>query len=440
MIALEQYGGGASPALEQTVSESIQTGFVESDLAMHGEEKDLLRELAERVAWLAGLPEMKDKCELWRRHNCLEATRPVIFCDPENGWNEIITERQLRSKTKIARRWEMNLRKEIFWGKEMHDDRPVEPFFNVPYTCSADDWGAEIKFHKPEQLGSFVWESPIKDYAQDLPRIHPLSFEIDWNVSRACFDLAAELFGGILTVRQKGTWWWSLGITYPAVLLRGMANMYTDFRDYPDEIRQLFSIILEGHMKKLDYLEANRLLSLNNDGTYVGSGGYGYSDELPQPDFDGRVRCKDMWGFTESQESVGVSPRMYEEFIFPYEKPIMERFGLTCYGCCEPLHARWNVAKNHHHLRRVSSSAWANLERMAANLGGNFILSLKPNPAALAVPTPDWNAIRSYLRQAVEICKGCRLEIIMKDNHTLAGRPEHAVEWVHMAREEAGAA
>ena len=27
MIALEQYGGGASPALEQTVSESIQTGF-----------------------------------------------------------------------------------------------------------------------------------------------------------------------------------------------------------------------------------------------------------------------------------------------------------------------------------------------------------------------------------------------------------------------------
>jgi hypothetical protein len=32
MIALEKYGSGTSPALEQTVSESIQTGFVETDL------------------------------------------------------------------------------------------------------------------------------------------------------------------------------------------------------------------------------------------------------------------------------------------------------------------------------------------------------------------------------------------------------------------------
>jgi len=439
MIALEKYGNGASPALEQTVSESIQTGFIETDLAMHPEEKEILRILAEKVAALAAHPMMQAKRELWRRHNRLEATQPIIFCDPENGWNEIITERQLRCKTKIARRWEMNLRKEIFWGEEMGDDRPVEAIFNVPYTTSADNWGFEIKFHKAEQLGSFVWESPIKDYAKDLPRIHPLTFEIDWNVSRSCFDLASEIFSGILTVRQKGTWWWSLGITYPAILLRGMQNMFTDFRDYPDEIRQLFSIILEGHMKKLDYLEANHLLSLNNDGTYVGSGGYGYTDQLPPPDFDGNVRLKDMWGFTESQESVGVSPRMYEEFIFPYEKPIMERFGLTCYGCCEPLHSRWNVVKNHHRLRRVSCSAWANLEKMAANLGSDFILSLKPNPAVLAVPSPDWGAIRSYLRQTVETCKGCRLEIIMKDNHTLANHPEHAVEWVRIAREEAGA-
>jgi hypothetical protein len=89
-------------------------------------------------------------------------------------------------------------------------------------------------------------------------------------------------------------------------------------------------------------------------------------------------------------------------------------------------------------MRRVSCSAWANLEKMAANLQSDFILSLKPNPADLAVPSPDWGAIRSYLRRAVEICKGCCLEIIMKDNHTLANRPENAVEWVRIVREEAG--
>ena len=437
-IALEKYGGGASPALEQTVAESIHTDFVDADLAMQAREKDVLRELAEQVAILAALPMMKEKRELWRRHNRLEKTRPVIFCDPENGWNEIITERQLQCKTKIARRWEMNLRKEIFWGEEMCDDRPVEAVFNVPYTCSADDWGVEIKYHMPEQHGSYVWESPIKDYVRDLQRLHPLTFEIDWNVSKACFQLASEIFDGILAVRQKGTWWWSLGITYPAILLRGMEKMFTDFRDYPDEIKQLFSIIRQGQMNRLDYLEANNLLSLNNDGTYVGSGGYGYTDELPQQDFRGKIRCADMWGFTESQESVGVSPRMYEEFIYPYEKPIMERFGRTCYGCCEPLHTRWNVVRQHHNLRRVSCSAWANLEKMAANLQGDYILSLKPSPAAIAVPAPDWGAIRSYLRRAVEVCQDCRLEIIMKDNHTLANCPANAVEWVRIAQEEAG--
>ena len=61
-------------------------------------------------------------------------------------------------------------------------------------------------------------------------------------------------------------------------------------------------------MSKLDYLEANNLLSLNNDDTYVASGEYGYTDELPLSGFHGMVRCRDLWGFTESQESVGCRP------------------------------------------------------------------------------------------------------------------------------------
>jgi hypothetical protein len=190
-------------------------------------------------------------------------------------------------------------------------------------------------------------------------------------------------------------------------------------------------------MNKLDYLEANNLLALNNDGTYVGSGGYGYTDELPQPGFNGKVHCQDMWGFTESQETVGVSPRMYEEFIYPCEKPIMDRFGLTCYGCCEPVDTCWNVVRRHNKLRRVSCSAWTNLEKMAGFLQDDYILSLKPPPSSLAVASPDWKAIRDYLSLAVEVAGGGCLEIIMKDNHTLGNRPENAVEWVRIAKEAA---
>jgi hypothetical protein len=245
------------------------------------------------------------------------------------------------------------------------------------------------------------------------------------------------VFAEILPVRLKGTWWWSLGLTWPAATLRGLNNILLDFMDHPDELRELLATISLGYMQKLDTLEAEGLLSLNNDGTYVGSGGFGFTDELPQRDSAGRVRCSDLWGFTESQETVNVSPEMYEEFIFPYEKPIMDRFGLTCYGCCEPLHPRWRVVKQHHNLRRVSCSPWADLEKMRGYLGDCYVLSMKPNPAALSTPQIDENAIRAGLRKALDATRGCCVEIIMKDNHTIGRNPENVKRWCRIAQEEA---
>jgi hypothetical protein len=144
-----------------------------------------------------------------------------------------------------------------------------------------------------------------------------------------------------------------------------------------------------------------------------------------------------MWGFTESQETVGVSPAMYEEFVFPYEKPIMDRFGLTCYGCCEPVPDRWHVVRRHHNLRRVSCCPWADLEKMAEQLRDRHILSIKPNPAAISTAKIDEEAIRRELRRTFDITRGSVVEVIMKDNHTVGKRPENVVRWCRIAREEA---
>ncbi|MFW6138969.1 MAG: hypothetical protein ACOC7U_07340 [Spirochaetota bacterium] len=169
----------------------------------------------------------------------------------------------------------------------------------------------------------------------------------------------------------------------------------------------------------------------------MGSGGFGYTDELPQPDFNGKVRTMDMWGFAESQETVNVSPDMYREFIFPYEKLIMERFGLNCYGCCEPVHSRWEVVKNHPRLRRVSCSPWVDIPEMAEYLQDNYIFSMKPNPAAISTPCINKQAVQEQMRNALEATRGCIVEIIMKDNHTIGQRPENVVEWCRIARREA---
>jgi len=104
-------------------------------------EKVILRELARKVAELAARPVEKEKKDMWYRHNALESERPLIFCDPENGWNEIITESDMGCEGGISRIWEMYLRKEIFWKECMQDDRVIEPYFNVPYVEYESDWG-----------------------------------------------------------------------------------------------------------------------------------------------------------------------------------------------------------------------------------------------------------------------------------------------------------
>jgi hypothetical protein len=433
---MENYGNGPSTGLDQTAAGRISTGLTRDDLAMSPADRSWLRRLGERVAAIAATPRMTELRRLWTRHNRLEKPRPLLFCDPENGWNEIITDTQMRCRGKLARRWEMDLRKEIFWGESMGDDKPVEPYFDVPYTVSPDDWGLQATYHKTAASGSFVWEGAVKDYDADLKKLHSPQFAIDTETTQGCLAIAQEVLGDLLTVRLKGAWWWSLGLTLPAATLRGLQNMLCDFIENPQGLKELLSILSRGYLDKLDRLEAEGLLSLNNDGTYVGSGGFGFSDELPQKDFRGPVRARDLWGFCESQETLHVSPAMYEEFIFPFEKPIMDRFGMTCYGCCEPLHARWHVVRRHHALRRVSCSPWVNVEKMADFLGNKYIFSFKPNPAALAVPEPDWQAVRSGLREILEKTRGCVVEVIMKDNHSLAHRPENVVEWCRIAREE----
>jgi hypothetical protein len=210
-----------------------------------------------------------------------------------------------------------------------------------------------------------------------------------------------------------------------------------DMSDHPDELHRLMAFLRDGHLARLDFLERRGLLSLNNDGTYVGSGGFGWSHELPRADYTGHVRPCDMWGFAESQETVGVSPTMFAEFVLPYQLPILERFGLNCYGCCEPLDARWRYVQHIPRLRRVSVSPWSNLASMAEKLGPDYVFSYKPAPSDLAMPSFDEERIRLGLREAFRLTRHCRVEAIMKDNHTIGRDPRRVTRWVQIACEEA---
>ena len=103
------------------VSEISQAGLSTQgtradDLTITQHDRNILRRLATNVAELAARPIEQEKRKLWYKHNALEATRPLIFCDPEVGWQEIITPDQMECEGDLARDWEFRLRKEIFWA------------------------------------------------------------------------------------------------------------------------------------------------------------------------------------------------------------------------------------------------------------------------------------------------------------------------------------
>jgi hypothetical protein len=421
---------------DQTVASLFTQSFRREQIVLSARDREVLRRLAGRLAELAARPVEADKRDLWYRHNALHATRPVIFCDPENGWNEILPDDRLACEGELARAWEKTLRKEIFWGDSMGDDKVIDAVFDVRHVYTETDWGMHERVEKTAAHGSYRWDAPLADYG-DLDRLRFPRIAVDETATSEALALAREVFDGLLAVRLKTLWWWTLGMTWTLINLRGLQQVMLDLYDHPAKLHRLMAILRDGHLAKLDDLERRGLLSLNNDNTYVGSGGFGFTRELPAAGFDGRARTRDLWGFCESQETVQVSPAMFEEFVFPYQAPILERFGLNCYGCCEPLDKRWHVVKRFPRLRRISVSPWADVEKMAEHLGGDYVYSYKPNPAELARPAIDEDRIRRGLRRVIEITRGCRLEIIMKDNHTLGGNPANATRWCRIAREEA---
>jgi len=396
-----------------------------------------LREVAKMVRECANRPFEIEKAETWRRHNDLETSEPLIFISPENGWNEIVTPDQLKCESDAARAIEFELLTRVFHADHMKDDYQVDAYINAPYLFATTNWGVDIRHVGSGVVGeAYIVKPAVEDYERDFQRLKFPEIEIDMDASNKYIALLEDIFGGILIVRRRMQWWWSLGLTAQYIDLRGFENFLIDLVDEPEWVHRMMGFLTDGISEWIEWLTQNGLLSQNNANDYVGSGGFGFTRKIP--DVIGRkVTPKDMWGFVESQETVSVSPDMYAEYFLPYHKRLASMFGLNCFGCCEPYDGRWKYAKQLHALRRVSCSPWSERALMKENLGKDYIASIKPNPANIARPNMDEELVRMELREALRDAKDLVTEVIMKDNHTLGGNPHNAVRWVEIAREEA---
>jgi len=206
--------------------------------------------------------------------------------------------------------------------------------------------------------------------------------------------------------------------------------------DRPEWIHSWMERMTQWHLIQLDQYEKLGVLSLNNGNNGVGSGGLGFTDELPQKDFDGtHVRTIDQWGHATTQIFSEVSPAMHEEFALKYERQFLARFGLNNYGCCEPLDKKINIIRSIPNLRRISMSPWVDPERGAQELKKDYIFSYKPNPAIIGMETWNVDLARKILKDALDKSRGCVVEVIMKDLHNCRKEPWRMWEWVKMAKQ-----
>jgi hypothetical protein len=404
-------------------------------MSLNQKDKTLLRDLARQVAEIADSPIMAERREMWKRHNRLERVRPMILVFPEGAWRELLPQSALQCEDATARGMEWTLRSRLYYHEHLYDDTVIEKEWIVHKAVRTTGWGLEAK-HIPSTVATGAWGfDPVIKAPEDLKKLRFPEVLYDAEATQRNFEAVQSLFGDILDVKLKGVSRVSFHLMNLYTGLRGLEQVMWDMYENPGMLHEAMAFLEEGHRRIVKQYEQLNLLSLNNDSAYHSSGGVGYTDELPQPDYNPDcIRPRDIWASAEAQEMDSVSPEMHEEFILQYERRLLEPFGLNGYACCDDLTKKFEMVFQIPHIRRLSIAPFADVDACAEKLQGNYIFSWKPKPSFL-VGTFNPQRVREYIKHTLDVTRNCVIEMILKDTHTCENHPERFTQWTAIARE-----
>jgi hypothetical protein len=406
-------------------------------------ERDILRRLAADQAEIALLPVHQEKAELWRRLNDLQPVRPMVWIN-EIPWNEMNVDHELtlRCQDEWARQQEWELRTRLYQWRHMPADMIFDAYLPCPLVVHSTGFGVAPleEIIRSDATSDVVSHHYLPQFhtLEDVEKIKDPLITYDEPTTTDFYDWMCDLYAGILPVRKlgfKGVWfspwdrlveWW------------GVERALTDLLDRPELVQAAITRLVEAHLCLLDQWEALNLLTRNDDNTRIGSGGYGYTTALPGKPYDPAYpRPHNLWGCATAQILGSVSPKMHWEFALQHELKWLQRWGLTYYGCCEPLDIKMGILRRIPNLRKVSMSPWVNVPRAVSELEDKYVFSRKPSPAVLAEDT--WNPAKARfdLVDFLEQARGCRVELILKDISTVRYQPQRLWEWEKLAMQAA---
>ena len=417
---------------------------VVEEIRLHARDKAVLRALAGEVAEIAALPVHEEKAALWRRLNDLDSARPMVWVN-EICWNEMNVgdELTLRTRHPWAQDQERGLRRLLYQWRHLPGDMIVDGFLTCPLAIHSTDFGIiedvdTIKMDETSDICSRHFKILIKE-PEDIQKIRMPVVTHDEKATEIRYQAMCEVYDGIMPVRKSGqTHIWFTPWDY---LIRwwGVQEAMLDIIARPDMVHAAVDRMVDAWMAELDQFVEQNLLSLDCNNTRVGSGGYGYVSALPGPRFEPEhVKPHNMWGCSNAQIFSDVSPDMHWAFAVEHDLRWLTRWGLTYYGCCEPLDGKIDMLRRIPNLRKISVSPWCNPERAVNEIGRDYVISHKPNPAILAETQWDPVQARRNIRAFLDAAGGqCHVELIMKDVSTVRYHPQRLWEWTALAMEEA---
>jgi len=402
-------------------------------------ERAHLRELAKRQAEYAALPVMGERKKMWYDLNDGKpGARPPVVVETWTFDRDFLPDGVYRCSTETGRSIENQLLRNVRNHELMDDDKVIPATFDIGWWVDINEVGINIERESvADSQGidtGYRFLHPIKDLERDFGLLKPAVCSVDRPGTFRWKAFLEGLLGDILPVEIRTGTYGGTGLTYKVVELMGMEVFFESMHECPGKVHELMAFLRDNALRVMRWAEAENLLRLNNGNQDSFGSSYNFTTRLPASGFDGKhVRTRDMWGSANSQETVGVSPGMFNEFCFPYYRDVCEPMGLLYYGCCEPAHPFWGDIKRLPHLKKVSISRWCDQKFMGEALKGTeTVFSRKPDPAFLGVHEKlDEEAWSEHVRETLEATPGVALEIIIRDVYTVhgnLGKPRRAVE------------
>ncbi len=401
----------------------------------------ILRELAGQYAELAMTDFNLAVPNRYRDLNSLRAdVRPPVLVF-EEPWGEFPhDELTLRCHDPRARALENRLRQDIFKVRHHRGDYAIKPYAEAQVALHDTGFGFTIQDQRTieSMTGSSISAHSYTDQLPDesalekfrLPEISINQAETDANVA-----LASKVFDGLLKVRKAGV------ILYMASWdviprLHGVENCMFDLYDRPEFMHAVIDWFTRVHEHELTRYEELNVLETDPYYTHCTPA---CTWELPVKDIDrDNITAKDIWCRSMAQIFSMVSPEMHDEFDLQYTKRLFDRCGLSYYGCCEPLHAKIpQLRKRFQNLRRISITPWADPDQAADQMGGDYVLSYKCNPAYVASGKLDLEPARAEVERVIAACNRNHTpcEFILKDISTVSSNADVLTDWVNLVNE-----